>query len=404
MMWSGSLVKWIDELACYVLLLTGITDCVFNRRFKAYLPMLTVMAVMTFYVVYSTFKGFNTLPYIAMDAIISLKPFVPFMVLLAVRPVPDAVERNLIKALAIVNVAEVIVLYAMPFMREYKLSIHIMYLGATCMVAAMSYYLFSIDRNGKVSKPALAVVITFLVIGLGCTRAKYYAEAVLAVFLFLLYKPGMFRGVKPGYWALGIMLIGIVAAVSWHKFSYYFITGNSDTFDPTVAESFARPVLYATGGLILVDHFPFGSGLASFASYASQAHYSSLYHDYGISSVYGLSEAMPDFICDAFYPMLAQYGVVGIVLFAAFMVWATGKVRTHKHSVPHLYCSHMAVCLAVTSFILIEGIAGTLPMQSWGMIAMMIMAMVAVDAPLATQAPSVTTPLTANPSPYNLRT
>jgi hypothetical protein len=173
-------------------------------------------------------------------------------------------------------------------------------------------------------------------------------------------------------------VLATVVAVGWNKFSYYFLTGNSESFDPTVAESFARPVLYATGGLILIDHIPFGSGLASFASYASQVNYSSLYHEYGISSIYGLSEEMPEFICDAFYPMMAQYGIAGIALFVAFIVWAMGKVRHCKGT---SYKARMAIALMVISFILIEGIASTVPMQSWGMLAMMLMAMAAVDSP-----------------------
>lgn len=47
------------------------------------------------------------------------------------------------------------------------------------------------------------------------------------------------------------------------KISFYFITGNSDSFDPNVMESFARPVMYLHGFTILFDYFPFGSGLAS---------------------------------------------------------------------------------------------------------------------------------------------
>ncbi|MBO7609402.1 MAG: hypothetical protein J6S96_04290 [Muribaculaceae bacterium] len=379
MMWSGSLVKWIDELCCYTLLLTGFLDCLINHRWRAYLPLWLLLGIMTVYVVYSTFKGFNTLPYIMMDAIISLKPFVPFMVILAIKPQLNITERQIIKVLAVINVLEALVLLFMPITREYTLNIHIMFIGTTCMVAAMTYFYCSTDDKGHVARHHLAVVLTMIAIGLACTRAKYYAETVLALFLFLLYKPNMFKGVKPQYWVLSLVVIAAVVAVSWNKFSYYFITGNSETFDPTVAESFARPVLYATGGLILIDHFPLGSGLASFASYPSSVNYSSLYHEYGISKIYGLSEAMPDFICDAFYPLLAQFGIVGIALFIIYLVWAVKQVKSLSGIDAGRFRALMAVALMVICFLLVESVASTVPMQSWGMLAMMLMAFVASE-------------------------
>ena len=74
-------------------------------------------------------------------------------------------------------------------------------------------------------------------------------------------------------------------------------------------------MLYVTGGQILLDYFPFGSGLASFASNASAVNYSTLYYDYGLDKVWGLSPSKTDFICDAYYPSLCQFGVVGVCLF-----------------------------------------------------------------------------------------
>ena len=119
MIWSGSLVKPIDEMACYTLLAVGLMDCIVNHRWRAYLPLLLVIAIMAGYVVYSTFKGFNTLPYIVMDAIIELKPFVPFMVILVVKPQLNLTERRVLKGIAIVNIITVLVLYAMPAFRKF---------------------------------------------------------------------------------------------------------------------------------------------------------------------------------------------------------------------------------------------------------------------------------------------
>ena len=214
MMWSGSLVKWIDELCCYVLLFTGILDCVINKRWRAYKPLWVLLAIMAVYVIYSLFKGFNTPPYILMDAIISLKPFVPFIVILAIKPQLNITERQIIKALAVINVLEALVLLFMPITREYTLNIHIMFTGTTCMVAAIAYFYYSTDSKGHIAPHHLAVVLAMIARGLACTRAKYYAEAILALFFFRLYKPHMFKGVKPQYWVLSLVVIAAVVAVS----------------------------------------------------------------------------------------------------------------------------------------------------------------------------------------------
>ncbi|MBO4871690.1 MAG: hypothetical protein J5565_06900 [Muribaculaceae bacterium] len=379
MIWSGSLVKPIDELACYVMLAVGLLDCVFNHRWRVYFPLILVLAIMAGYVIYSTFKGFNTLPYIFMDAIIELKPFVPFMVLLAIRPQLGLLERKVFKAIAIVNMVTVVALYFMPVFREYTIQLHIMFLGASCFISMLVYLFCSIDEEGKVSPADMAVILLLLVVGLGCTRAKYYAEAVLAVFFILIYRPGMFKGVKPGYWLLAALVVVAVVAVGWHKFSYYFLTGEGNAYDPTVADSFARPVLYATSGLILVDHIPFGSGLASFASYASSANYSSLYYEYGINNIHGLSESNPDFICDAFYPSLAQFGIVGIILFVVFLVWAFKPAKRLLRLAPERYRYHYVIASLVMCFLLVESIASTIPMQTWGLLAMSVLGLVAAQ-------------------------
>lgn len=373
MIWSGSLVKWLDELVCYTLLAAGVLDCVVNRRWRDYRPLLLTLAVMAVYIVYSSFKPYNTLPYIVMDAIIELKPFVPLMVVLAIRPQITRGEKAIIKVVTLVNTATVLALYAMPVFRQFTINLHIMFLGASCMVNLVVWVYCSLDDEGRISWSDMAAALAILAIGLGCTRAKYYGQAVVAVFFLLLYRPAMFRDVRRGGWLVAIVVVAAVVAAGWSKFSYYFITGNSDTFDPNVIESYARPVLYVTGGLILVSEIPLGSGLASFASYASQANYSQLYHEYGISQVFGLSEANGDFICDAFYPSLAQFGLVGVELFVWFFVWAFLPAKRLLRANTRVHRLHYALAAILLCFVLIESIASTLLMQTWGLLAMMLL-------------------------------
>lgn len=63
------------------------------------------------------------------------------------------------------------------------------------------------------------------------------------------------------------------------------------------------------------DYFPFGCGLGSFGTFASAEYYSPIYEMYGLNHIWGLSKNMPIFICDAFYPELAQFGIIGAILY-----------------------------------------------------------------------------------------
>ena len=156
--------------------------------------------------------------------------------------------------------------------------------------------------------------------GLLCTRSKYYGCFVLASFFLYFYRPGITRKFKFKH-ALILILLGIIfVGVAWKKFNYYFITGGSDTFDPNKISSYARAALILTSFLILWDYFPFGSGFASFGSYPSSENYSTLYYEYNLDKVYGLSPDMPDFIMDTYYSTMAQYGVAGWFLFIYFWI------------------------------------------------------------------------------------
>jgi hypothetical protein len=85
------------------------------------------------------------------------------------------------------------------------------------------------------------------------------------------------------------------------------------------AERMARPETYKVAfGKILWDYFPFGSGMGSFGCAAAADYYSPLYYKYKMDDIWGLTPDNPMFLADAFYPVLAQIGVVGIFFFCAF--------------------------------------------------------------------------------------
>src|SRR5699024_8630698 len=87
----------------------------------------------------------------------------------------------------------------------------------------------------------------------------------------------------------------------------------------------ARFALYATSFKIFGDYMPFGCGLGTFATHASRVDYSPIYGEYGIDYIWGLSKSYSAFISDTYYPSLAEFGVVGLVLFVLFWFYIIKK-------------------------------------------------------------------------------
>lgn len=101
--------------------------------------------------------------------------------------------------------------------------------------------------------------------------------------------------------------------------------------------SYARYQLLVKSVEIAIDHFPFGSGFASFASYFSGVFYSPLYSIYGISNVFGLGAGGTWFVSDSFWPMiLAQFGWIGLFAFCVALLILFNSVQ-QLHKISHAY-------------------------------------------------------------------
>ncbi|GAL24252.1 oligosaccharide repeat unit polymerase Wzy [Vibrio variabilis] len=75
------------------------------------------------------------------------------------------------------------------------------------------------------------------------------------------------------------------------------------------------------------DFFPFGSGLGTFGSWMSRVNYSPLYHEYGLSSFWGLSPDDSRFATDTYWPMIiAELGYIGTVLILLLTLKLLGRL------------------------------------------------------------------------------
>ena len=178
-------------------------------------------------------------------------------------------------------------------------------LGQLAICTGMSWYLFTKEtkRNRNI---ALLLVLT----GMLAPKFKFLGEVVCFIgFVYFVKNRLNFKSPKTMLYVF--VLIVAVLVVTWTKFDVYYVSGLSN-------DQLARPMTYKTSLQILWDYFPFGSGMGSFACNGAWKYYSPLYYEYHLTDIWGLSPDTGFFICDAYYPTLAQLGIVGVFFFCWF--------------------------------------------------------------------------------------
>lgn len=372
---SIKIITFADELVSFAFIGVAAADCIFNGNYRKYRLLWIILAFFLAYAFYSIFfLSYNTIHAIFLDFIIELKPFIPFCVMLAVAPRFSTADRKIIRAICWINIAVVTVSFALGIVFIEAIMVHPTYPAQFAIISGAMYYLCSRNSlTNSVSKKNTIISILMMCIGILGFKAKTFAIIIPSIYLMTAYKPGLFRKINIKHVVTLIILVFGVLGATWNKIQYYFLQGNSDSFDPTVIESFARPVLYFTSANIMVDHFPFGTGLASFASYASAVDYSSVYYEYGINNVHGLSPRKPDFVADAFYPSLAQYGVVGLILFIYFWIYIYKYLRILIRQKDDRYKTFFVTGSICILFVLAESTGSTTFTQDGGMIVMCIL-------------------------------
>lgn len=193
-------------------------------------------------------------------------------------------------------------------------------LGQIALCCAMVYYLFS-----KQTKLNRNIAILIMLLGLISGKSKYFGECVVFIALVVFVKS------KINYTSVATLLkVAALGAVviffTWTKFNAYYVEGFQED-----AEAMARPVTYETGIKIMFkDYIPFGSGLGSFGTAAAAKEYSPLYYKYQLNTIWGLNPENPMFLADAFYPTLAEFGIVGLFFFLWFWkrrLWEANKIH-----------------------------------------------------------------------------
>lgn len=268
------------------------------------------LGLMTFFVLYSLVMAVNVSGSVWLDLQQQVRPYAVFYCTWLLAPQFSKGQRNLILRGMLLTYAFYVgaFLYmpqlVTPFGGEESAA-----LGQLAIVCAMTFYLFM-----PKTKRNLWIAIILMALGLLGGKSKFFGEMVCFVAIFYFLKGRIKLGSAKTI-AQFAVITATVLFFTWTKFNAYYIDGMKAD-----AERRARPESYKVGTTIIFkDYVPFGSGLGTFATNAAAEYYSPLYYKYKMNTIWGLDPDNPMFLADAFYPTLAEFGIVGLVFF--FIFW-----------------------------------------------------------------------------------
>ena len=322
---------WSDEILTVALLGYAFMKQRFLVKDKGRTTEINIyIGLMIFYLVYSLLIQVTTFRGVYLDLLQQLRPYAVFYLTWMMAPDFSPKQKKRIKWVMLFSFFGYLILF------KIKPSVVTPYgggesaaLGQIALCCAMVYYLFS-----KQTKRNRNIAILIMLLGLISGKSKYFGECVVFIALVIFVKSKInFTSIST---LLKVAALGcVVIFFTWTKFNAYYVEGFQDD-----AQEMARPLAYETGMKIMFqDYIPFGSGFGSFGTAAAAKEYSPLYYKYQLNTIWGLTPENPMFLADAFYPTLAEYGIVGLF----FFLWFWKKRLWECNKIPNIVYYRMAL-------------------------------------------------------------
>lgn len=322
---------WSDEILTVLLLLYAITKQRFLVKDKKRMMEINIyIGLMIFYLVYSLIMRVTTPRGVYLDFLQQLRPYAVFYLTWMMAPQFSPKQQKRIKWVMLLSFIGY--LFAFKFKPELVTpygGAESAAFGQLALCCAMIYYLFS-----KQTKWNRNIAIVIMLLGLVSGKSKYFGECVCFIALVMFVKSRInFTSVST---LLKVFALGVVVLFfTWTKFNDYYVEGFQED-----AKEMARPITYQTGMKIMFhDYVPFGSGLGTFGTSAAAKEYSPIYYKYHLDEVWGLDPSNPMFLADAFYPTLAEFGIVGLF----FFLWFWKRRLWEANKIPNLIYYRMAL-------------------------------------------------------------
>jgi len=261
------------------------------------------LGLMAFFTVYSLLFGVNVADAVWLDLMQEVRPYTIVFCTWILNPRFTKKQKKWMLATMVVTLVSWIFYH--PQTLDNQVEAEFPVLGQLAICTGMAWYLFT-DNTKRNRYIALALVL----MGMLAPKFKFLGEVVCFIaFVFFLKKRLNFKSPKTMIYCA--LVVTAVLMATWTKFDAYYVSGLSN-------EALARPMTYKTGIKMLWDYWPFGSGMGSFACNGAWKYYSPLYFKYNLTGIWGLSPDTGFFICDAYFPTLAQFGMVGVFFFCWF--------------------------------------------------------------------------------------
>lgn len=322
---------WSDEILTVLLLLYAVTKQRFLVKDKKRMMEINIyIGLMIFYLVYSMTIRVTTTRGIMLDILQQLRPYAVFYLTWMMAPQFSPKQQKRIKWVMLLSFIGYLIAFKFkPELVTPYGGMESAAFGQLALCCAMIYYLFS-----KQTKWNRNIAIIIMLLGLISGKSKYFGECVCFIALVIFVKSKInFTSVST---LLKVVALGaVVLFFTWTKFNAYYVEGFQED-----AKEMARPITYQTGMKIMFhDYVPFGSGLGSFGTAAAAKEYSPIYYKYHLDEVWGLDPSNPMFLADAFYPTLAEYGIVGLF----FFLWFWKRRLWEANKIPNLIYYRMAL-------------------------------------------------------------
>lgn len=264
------------------------------------------LSVIAFYTLYSLMFGVNVADSVWLDLMQEIRPYIIIFCTWILNPRFTKRQKKWMLGTMVITLFSWIVYH--PQTLDTQVEAEFPVLGQLAVCTGMSWYLFTKEtkRNRNI---ALLLVLT----GMLAPKFKFMGEVVCFIgFVYFVKNRLNFKSPKTMIYV--VLLVTVILMVTWTRFDTYYVSGLDN-------ENLARPMTYKTSLQILWDYLPFGSGMGSFACNGAWKFYSPLYYKYRLNEVWGMSDESVGagcFICDAYYPTLAQFGIVGVFFFCWF--------------------------------------------------------------------------------------
>ena len=343
--------QYIDEFMTLGLVIFSFIKKTSGRHIKK--EIYTYGSLMLFYVLYSLAMAINVPASVFLDLQQQVRPYCIFFCTYLLAPTFTKKQQNTILYIYIFAIAF--------FLLGFRFGGENPTIGQACFQCGLLYIFFRGDK-----KKHLYIGVFIVTLGLLSGKSKFFGEYVTFIGLLFFLRNKFRLDNLLTYIQVGVLIIAIVF-FTWYKFNTYYVEGFQED---NASQMMARPASYTTAVSILFkDYVPFGSGLGTFATNAAAKYYSPLYHKYNMDKIWGLYPENPMFLADAFFPTLAEYGLVGLFFFIWF--WVRRYIEINR--INNFLIYKIAIMCILALFL--EGTADTSYLSGKGMGYFMLLAM-----------------------------